>query len=68
MKTLYIHIGTAKTGTSAIQRFLEGNAALLYEKGMCQVIVGRSPLCMPYYPPGPATAKRIACEGLSVLP
>ena len=33
MSTVYLHIGTAKTGTTAIQRFLPLNQALLNEKG-----------------------------------
>lgn len=33
LNTLYIHIGTHKTGTSAIQRFLALNKALLEQKG-----------------------------------
>ncbi|MGO9376544.1 MAG: hypothetical protein ACLQBD_31235 [Syntrophobacteraceae bacterium] len=32
-KTLYIHLGPPKTGTSAIQRFLSSNDELLSEKG-----------------------------------
>ena len=33
MKTLYLHIGMQKTATSAIQKFLYDNRALLMEKG-----------------------------------
>lgn len=32
-KTVFIHLGTAKTGTTAIQRFLSSNDQLLTEKG-----------------------------------
>lgn len=34
MKTLYLHIGTPKTGTSALQYFCAGNRKLLEEKGV----------------------------------
>ena len=34
MKTLYIHIGTPKTGSSAIQAFLRQNQHVLEEKGV----------------------------------
>ena len=33
MKTLYVHIGSPKTGTTAIQQFLYNNSRVLYEKG-----------------------------------
>lgn len=35
MKTLYLHIGTPKTGTTSIQNFCAENAALLEEQGYC---------------------------------
>lgn len=35
MKTLYIHIGTPKTGTSAIQYFCRLNEDALLQKGIC---------------------------------
>lgn len=35
MKTLYLHVGTPKTGTSAIQRFCKDNSELLEKKGYC---------------------------------
>ncbi|RKI38669.1 hypothetical protein D7V86_04045 [bacterium D16-51] len=35
MKTLYIHIGTPKTGSSAIQSFLWQNRKVLEQKGYC---------------------------------
>lgn len=35
MATLYLHIGTPKTGTSAIQKFLPLNKELLEEQGYC---------------------------------
>lgn len=35
MKTLYLHIGTMKTGTSAIQRFCANNTEVLAQKGYC---------------------------------
>ncbi len=34
-KTLYVHIGMAKTGTTALQSFLWDNRVLLREKGYC---------------------------------
>lgn len=34
MKTLYIHIGTSKTGTSSLQKFLEENQAELLKHGV----------------------------------
>lgn len=35
MKTLYLHVGTMKTGTSAIQRFCANNTQVLAQKGYC---------------------------------
>ena len=40
-KTIYIHIGTPKTGTTAIQRFLTQNSTILAQKGILYPIVGR---------------------------
>ena len=40
-KTIYIHIGTPKTGTTAIQRFLTQNNMLLAQRGIFYPIVGR---------------------------
>ena len=33
-KTIYLHIGTTKTGSTSIQRFLDANRLLLQEKGV----------------------------------
>lgn len=35
MKTLYLHIGTPKTGTTSIQLFCKHNAKVLEQKGIC---------------------------------
>ncbi|MCR5450996.1 MAG: hypothetical protein K6F00_00045 [Lachnospiraceae bacterium] len=35
MKTLYLHVGTPKTGTTAIQNFLGDNKSKLKELGVC---------------------------------
>lgn len=35
MKRLILHVGTMKTGTTAIQAFLKQNGALLEEQGIC---------------------------------
>lgn len=35
MKTAYLHIGTMKTGTSAIQAFMSQNREVLAQKGCC---------------------------------
>lgn len=35
MKTLYLHIGTTKTATTSIQRFLEENKDVLQKYGYC---------------------------------
>lgn len=35
MKTLYVHIGTPKTGTTSIQQFCTKNADVLRKKGYC---------------------------------
>lgn len=35
MSTVYLHIGTVKTGTSAIQSFLANNRKVLEQKGYC---------------------------------
>ena len=40
-KTIYIHIGTPKTGTTSIQRFLTQNNTLLAQKGIFYPIAGR---------------------------
>lgn len=39
MKTLYLHVGTPKTGTSAIQALCDDNSALLEKKGYCYPIL-----------------------------
>lgn len=38
MKTLYIHIGTPKTGTTSLQHFCTENAKLFEEQGYCYLI------------------------------
>lgn len=38
MKTLYIHIGTPKTGTTSLQHFCTENAELFEEQGYCYPI------------------------------
>lgn len=38
MNTLYVHIGTAKTGTTAIQKFCNDNQKILEQKGYCYPI------------------------------
>ncbi len=38
MNTLYVHIGTAKTGTTAIQKFCNDNQKVLEQKGYCYPI------------------------------
>ena len=40
MSTVYIHVGTPKTGTSAIQVFFTKNRKLLKEKGVCYPDLG----------------------------
>lgn len=40
MSTLYLHIGTPKTGTSAIQYFMAGNRKVLESKGYCYPDLG----------------------------
>lgn len=40
MKTVYLHIGTPKTGTTAIQKFMGHNRAVLEEKGVCYLDTG----------------------------
>lgn len=45
MKTLYLHIGTAKTGTTAIQAFCKANQEVLGRKGYYYPV-------MPYIYPG----------------
>ena len=35
MKTLYLHIGTPKTGTTSIQHFCKHNEKVLAGKGIC---------------------------------
>lgn len=40
MSTIYIHAGTPKTGTSAIQFFCSKNRRLLKEKGVCYPSLG----------------------------
>ncbi|OPJ61431.1 hypothetical protein [Clostridium oryzae] len=42
MSTVYLHIGTPKTGTSAIQYFMAGNRKLLESKGYCYPDLGMS--------------------------
>lgn len=40
MKTLYLHVGTPKTGTSALQHFCARNRKILSEKGVCYPDLG----------------------------
>ena len=35
MPTLYLHIGTPKTGTTALQNFLPANEEVLEQHGIC---------------------------------
>ena len=53
MKTLYIHVGTPKTGTTAIQSFLLDNQEVLAKKGYCYSL-------MPFAYPGKASRRRNA--------
>lgn len=53
MKTLYIHVGTPKTGTSAIQSFLLDNQEVLEQKGYCYRL-------MPFAYQGKASRRRNA--------
>ena len=41
MKRLSLHIGSPKTGTTAIQFFLEENSAVLKERGICYPVLPR---------------------------
>jgi hypothetical protein len=44
MKTVYLHIGNFKTGTSAIQASCSRNRDLLLENGIDYLLSGRTPL------------------------
>ena len=47
MKTLHVHIGTPKTGTTSIQNFCADNEALLTQAGYCYPV-------FPYHYPAVA--------------
>lgn len=49
MAVVYLHIGTMKTGTSAIQYFLHQNIGVLKEKGYCVPVTGMRSAGMPLY-------------------
>lgn len=50
MTTLYLHIGHYKTGTTAIQAWLDANSALLAERGLRYLSTGRGDTARTSHP------------------
>lgn len=65
MGTLYLHIGTPKTGTSAIQKFLRLNGEILKEQGFCYPDLGYRFPKIRKYRNAHFLIYRQSCKGLS---